>query len=155
MDRCHVRGGRWFVKHLSNFFVNVELILVLFQVCAQLPKLSVEPCCQHESTEIRYEAILYIMILFLLVYCSWLPTYSLILLFSGTDKVVLGDLVYCNEESSNEVKQVHDSEYEDIGCNDSSENNHLDEADPLPSEGTCSSVKVREYCLNHGLVLTP
>ncbi|KAJ9535591.1 hypothetical protein OSB04_un001269 [Centaurea solstitialis] len=60
----------------------------------------------------------------------------------GTDKVVLGDLVYCNEESSNEVKQVHDSEYEDIGCNDLSENNHLDEADPLPSEGTCSSVKV-------------
>ncbi|KAJ9564850.1 hypothetical protein OSB04_000816 [Centaurea solstitialis] len=60
----------------------------------------------------------------------------------GTDKVVLGDLVYCNEESFNEVKQVHDSEYEDIGCNDLSENNHLDEADPLPSEGTCSSVKV-------------
>ncbi|XP_024962160.1 multisubstrate pseudouridine synthase 7 isoform X2 [Cynara cardunculus var. scolymus] len=60
----------------------------------------------------------------------------------GTDKVVVGDLVYCNEESSNEIKQVHDSDYEDIGHNDSSENNHLDEADPLSSEGSSSSVKV-------------
>ncbi|XP_076899980.1 uncharacterized protein LOC143553990 [Bidens hawaiensis] len=60
----------------------------------------------------------------------------------GTDQVVLGDLVYCNEESCNEVKQVDDSEYEDIVCNDSSENNHLDEADAHASEENCTSVKV-------------
>ncbi|KAL8265860.1 hypothetical protein R6Q59_003204 [Mikania micrantha] len=57
----------------------------------------------------------------------------------GADQVVLGDLVYCNEESCNEVKQVDDFEY---GCNDSSENNHLDETDALVSEGNCTSVKV-------------
>ncbi|XP_076896705.1 multisubstrate pseudouridine synthase 7-like [Bidens hawaiensis] len=60
----------------------------------------------------------------------------------GIDKVVLGDLVYCNEESCNEVKQVDDSEYEDIVCNDSSENNHLDEADAHASEENYTSVKV-------------
>lgn len=64
-------------------------------------------------------------------------------MFSGTNQVVLGDLVYSNEESCNEVKQVDDSEYEETGCNDSSENNHLDEADALASEGNCTSVKVR------------
>ncbi|KAL8200162.1 hypothetical protein R6Q57_011501 [Mikania cordata] len=58
----------------------------------------------------------------------------------GADQVVLGDLVYCNEESCNEVKQVADFGYE--GRNDSSENNHLDETDALVSEGNCTSVKV-------------
>ncbi|CAH1427928.1 unnamed protein product [Lactuca virosa] len=60
----------------------------------------------------------------------------------GNEEVVLGDLVYCNEESCNEIKEVkvNDSEYEQN--NDSLENNHLDEADALPSEGTCTSVKV-------------
>ncbi|KAI3821825.1 hypothetical protein L1987_09398 [Smallanthus sonchifolius] len=60
----------------------------------------------------------------------------------GTDQVVLGDLVYCNEESCNEVKQVDDPKYEEAGCNDSSENNHLDEADVLAAEGSCTLVKV-------------
>ncbi|KAK1439398.1 hypothetical protein QVD17_05216 [Tagetes erecta] len=65
----------------------------------------------------------------------------------GTNQVVLGDLVYCNEESCNEakqveVKQVDDLDDEETGCNDSSENNHLDEADALASEGSCTSVKV-------------
>ncbi|KAI7736837.1 hypothetical protein M8C21_016530, partial [Ambrosia artemisiifolia] len=59
----------------------------------------------------------------------------------GTDQVVLGDLVYCNEESCNEVKQVDDSEFEELECNDSSENNHLHEADAHASEGNCTSVK--------------
>ncbi|KAI3687207.1 hypothetical protein L1987_80901 [Smallanthus sonchifolius] len=60
----------------------------------------------------------------------------------GTDQVVLGDLVDCNEESCNEVKQVDDPKYEEAGCNDSSENNHLDEADVLAAEGSCTLVKV-------------
>ncbi|KAL7600373.1 hypothetical protein Lser_V15G22246 [Lactuca serriola] len=62
----------------------------------------------------------------------------------GNEEVVLGDLVYCNEESCNEIKEVkvkvNDSEYEEN--NDSLENNDLDEGDALPSEGTCTSVKV-------------
>ncbi|KAK9074958.1 hypothetical protein SSX86_003277 [Deinandra increscens subsp. villosa] len=60
----------------------------------------------------------------------------------GTDQLVLGDLVYCSEESCNEVKQVDESEHEETVCNDSSENNVLDEADALASEGNCTSVKV-------------
>ncbi|KAJ0726764.1 putative tRNA pseudouridine(13) synthase [Helianthus annuus] len=57
----------------------------------------------------------------------------------GTEQVVLRDLVYCNEESCNEVV---DSEFEALGCNDSSEINHLDEVDAHASEGNCTSVKV-------------
>ncbi|KAI3691248.1 hypothetical protein L2E82_49509 [Cichorium intybus] len=44
----------------------------------------------------------------------------------GNDQVVMGDLVFCNEENSNEVKQVNESEFED---NDSLEDSHLDETD--------------------------
>ncbi|KAI3506315.1 hypothetical protein L1887_28672 [Cichorium endivia] len=58
------------------------------------------------------------------------------ILTNGNDQVVSGDLVFCNEERSNEVKQVHDSEYED---NDLLENNNLDEADSHPAEGSCTS----------------
>nr|XP_043616560.1 multisubstrate pseudouridine synthase 7 isoform X2 [Erigeron canadensis] len=60
----------------------------------------------------------------------------------GTDHVVLGDLVYCNEENSNEIKQIDDSVYEEIGPNESSENDHLDESETHVSEGNCTSVKV-------------
>ena len=68
-----------------------------------------------------------------------------LLLFSGTDQVVLGDLVYSNEETAYEVKQIHDSEPEEIEYNDLSENNHPDEADAHASEGNFTSVKVRWY----------
>nr|GEU70304.1 multisubstrate pseudouridine synthase 7 [Tanacetum cinerariifolium] len=60
----------------------------------------------------------------------------------GTEQVVVGDLVYTNEETAYEVKQIHDSEPEEIECNDLSENNHLDEADAHASEGNFTSVKV-------------
>ncbi|XP_071703498.1 multisubstrate pseudouridine synthase 7 isoform X1 [Rutidosis leptorrhynchoides] len=58
----------------------------------------------------------------------------------GTDQLVLGDLVY--EESSNGVKQIHDSECEEITCNDPSEDDLVDEVDTHESEANITSVKV-------------
>ncbi|KAI3506310.1 hypothetical protein L1887_28667 [Cichorium endivia] len=57
----------------------------------------------------------------------------------GNDQVVMGDLVFCNEENSNEVKQVNESEFEE---NDLLVDSHLDETDAHPAEVNSTSVKV-------------
>ncbi|XP_015875444.2 multisubstrate pseudouridine synthase 7 isoform X1 [Ziziphus jujuba] len=56
----------------------------------------------------------------------------------GTDKVVLGDLVYCKENDTEKVREVVNAEYEDEDCNDAFDSHDLDEISTtdIPNERT-------------------
>lgn len=57
---------------------------------------------------------------------------------TGTDKVVLGDLVYCKENDTEKVREVVNAEYEDEDCNDAFDSHDLDEISTtdIPNERT-------------------
>ncbi|KAH7543682.1 hypothetical protein FEM48_Zijuj02G0211100 [Ziziphus jujuba var. spinosa] len=85
-------------------------------VCTQLSKLLMEPCSKYESAKIWY--------------VPFPPP--------RTDKVVLGDLVYCKENDTEKVREVVNAEYEDEDCNDAFDSHDLDEISTtdIPNERT-------------------
>ncbi|CAK7340930.1 unnamed protein product [Dovyalis caffra] len=96
------------------------------EVCAQLPKLLVEPCIKRESAKIWYAVVFSDVIFLCSLVCIVNKAYDLHV--AGTDQVVLGDLVYCKGDNTEKETAGVNSECDNNNGDDTYDCSHLDEA---------------------------